>query len=286
MVEKFCSRREFGKLSLLACAAGLTSASQAQKGKPPIGLQLYTLRDLTKSDFSGTLAKVARIGYSAVEFAGYGGLTAEQVRKLLDDLGLACCGTHEGYGALTPETLAKTIEFNQAIRSPFIICPSMPSEFRDQGGDGIKAFAQAMNLAGEQVRSAGMQLCYHNHDFEFKQVDGKTLYDLLLDNVDRQLVKMEIDTYWVKYAGVDPVKLISRLSGRCPLLHMKDMSKTEPRTFAPVGMGVMDIKSIVQAGLAHGTQWFVVEQDQCKGPALEAVSYSYVNLLRVLSKLG
>jgi len=283
MNEKAFSRRTFGKLSLMAGVLGLSTMSSAAKKKVPVGLQLYTLRDLMKDDFAGTLAKVAKIGYPAVEFAGYGHLSAAEVRKLLDDLGLECCGTHEGFDALSAEKIDQTIEFNQAIVNPFIICPSMPGAFRDKGSEGIKAFADAMNEAGAKINQAGMQLCYHNHDFEFKPVDGKTIFDWLLERTEKRLVQIELDTYWAHYAGVDPILWIKKLSGRCPLLHMKDLSKTEPRTFAPVGMGIMNIKGIVKAGQQIGTRWFVVEQDRCQGPALEAVSYSFDHLYRLLS---
>jgi sugar phosphate isomerase/epimerase len=283
MFEKEFSRREFGKMSLLAGALGLTRTGLAQKKKLPIGLQLYTLRDLMKDDFKGTIEKVAKIGYSAVEFAGYGNLTAIEISKLLNDLGLKCCGSHEGYDNLVTATIDKTIEFNKAIGNTYVVCPSMPGEFREKGADGIKAFADDMNIAGEKIKKAGMHLCYHNHDFEFKMVENKTLYDLLLERADAKLVMMEIDTYWVKYANVDPMALIKRLKGRCPLLHMKDMTKTEPPTFAPVGMGMMDIKGIVKAGRNSGTVWYIVEQDRCQGPALEAVSFSFANLTTIVT---
>ncbi len=282
MFDNDFSRREFAKMTMLAGSLAVAGLGLAQKKKLPLGLQLYTLRDLLKDDFKGTIEKVAKIGYSAVEFAGYGGLPAEEVKKLLDDLGLVCCGTHEGWNGLTADVIDKTIAFNRAIGNPYIICPSMPGEFREKGTEGIKAFSDEMNKAGEQVKQAGMQLCYHNHDFEFKQIENKTLYDLLLERTDAKLVKMELDTYWVKFAGLNPIDWIKKLKGRLPLLHMKDMTKTEPVTFAPVGLGSMDIKGIVKAGRKVAVEWFVVEQDRCQGPALEAVSFSYGNLREIL----
>jgi sugar phosphate isomerase/epimerase len=282
-MDRELSRREFGKLATVAAAAlGLGNLASAQNKKLPIAVQMYTLRDLTKIDFKGTMAKVAKIGYTAVEFAGYGGLTAPQVKQLLQDLGLQCAGTHEGYEALTAANIDQTVEFNKAIGNSYVVCPSMPGSFRDKGADGIKEYCDAMNLAGEKISQAGMQLCYHNHDFEFKTVDGQTIYDVMLQRMDAKLVKMEVDTYWVQHANLDPIALINKLGKRCALLHMKDMSKAEPHTFAPVGMGRMDIRGIVKAGKAVAVAWYVVEQDVCQGPADEAIAYSYDNLSRIL----
>ncbi len=276
------SRRDFSKWVALTAAMGLSGLAHSKDKKLPVAVQMYTLRDLAKTDFKGTMAKVAKIGYTAVEFAGYGDLTAPQVKQLLQDLGLECAGTHEGYGALTEANVDKTSEFDKAIGNRYIVCPSMPGEFREQGADGIKTFCDGMNQAGEKIRKAGMQLCYHNHDFEFKAVGGQTIYDVLLERTDAGLVKMEIDTYWVQHANLDPIALIKKLGKRCALLHMKDMTKAEPHTFAPVGMGRMDIRGIVKAGKAVGVAWYIVEQDRCQGPADEAVAHSYDHLSRIL----
>ncbi|OPZ70655.1 MAG: Inosose dehydratase [bacterium ADurb.Bin478] len=281
MFDQPVSRRQFGRWTLAATALGTLAAGCRTKKKLGIGIQLYTLRDLMQNDFTGTLEKVAGLGYPAVEFAGYGGLAAPQVRDLLKRLNLRCCGTHEGYGALTPDALEKTIAFNAAISSPYIICPSMPREFREKGADGVGAFADAMNQAGEKIKQAGMQLCYHNHDFEFQTTDGPSIFDQLLQGTDAELVKMEVDTYWVQHAGLDPIALIKKLQNRCPLLHMKDMTAGEPHTFAPVGQGVMNIKGIIEAGRQAGVQWLVVEQDRCEGSVLDAVAGSYQHLHRL-----
>jgi len=281
MFDKPVSRRQFSGWMLAATALATLAAECSKKKNLGIGIQLYTLRDLMQNDFTGTIEKVASLGYPAVEFAGYGGLSAPQVRDLLKRLNLRCCGAHEGYGALTPEMLEKTIAFNTAIANPYIVCPSMPREFREKGTDGVAAFADAMNQAGEKIKQAGMQLCYHNHDFEFHTAERPSLFDQLLQRTDAELVKMEIDTYWVRHAGLDPIALIKKLQNRCPLLHMKDMTAGEPHTFAPVGQGVMDIMGIIEAGREAGVQWLVVEQDRCEGSVLDAVASSYQHLHRL-----
>ena len=278
------TRREFGKNMLAAGAAGflgLRCGSQpAVQPKQPIGIQLYTLRDLMKDDFRGTIEKVAAMGYPAVEFAGYGGMTAQEVHTMLDDLGLACAGTHEGFGGLQADLEGK-IEFNKAIGNEFIVCPSMPGEYREAGVDGTKTFAGQLNSMGEKIKAADMQFCYHNHAFEFEKADGQVLYDVLMQETDPDLVKAEVDVYWVVRGGVDPVQHIKKYNGRVPLLHMKDMDPSD-ESFAPVGTGSIDLKAIAEAGKASGTVWYIVEQDRTKRPPLEAVEISLNNLKGIL----
>ncbi len=275
------TRREFGKSMLAAGAAGfLGLRCNTVQQKLPIGIQLYTLRDLMREDFRGTIEKVAAMGYPAVEFAGYGGMTAPQVRAMLDDLGLACAGTHEGFGGLQSD-LEEKIEFNKAIGNKFIICPSMPGEYRKGGLEGYKTFAAQLNTIGEKVKAAGMQFCYHNHAFEFEKADGQVLYDVLMQETDPELVKAEVDVYWVVRGGIDPVELIKRYSGRVPLLHMKDMDPAD-ESFAPVGTGSIDLEAVAKAGKASGTVWYIVEQDRTKRPPLEAVEISLNHLKAIL----
>lgn len=278
------TRREFGKKMVVAAGitslAGLASwrcGALHHKKTLPIAIQLYTVRELSREDFKGTLEKVANIGYPAFEFAGYGGLTAVEVKKLLNDLGVVCAGTHEGFEGLYNRT-QEVIDFNAAIGNPYVICPSMPGEYRTGDPNMLQVFAERLNKIGEAVKGGGMQFCYHNHAFEFEMVGGKRMIDILFENTDPNLVQAEVDTFWVQKGGVDPIEFIQQYSGRCPLLHMKDMTNDEEKTFAPVGTGIMDTKGIVTAGKATGTKWYVVEQDRSNTPILEAITTSYNNL--------
>ena len=282
------SRREFTKKLILASSTiGLSAlAARCSKNEQdqvdfPIGIQLYTVRELTKTDFTGTITKIAKMGYDAVEFAGYGNLTAPQVKALLDDLGLQCAGTHEGFGNLD-NNLQERIDFNLAIGNEYIVCPSMPEEWRQNGADGIKAFAEKMNTFGQKIKAAGMQLCYHNHAFEFEKVNDKYIIDHLFEATDHDLVKSELDVYWVVRGGEDPVSFLQNHAGRCPLLHMKDMANDKDKSFAPVGTGTLDMKAIIDMAKKTGAKWFIVEQDRTKLPVLEAIEISLHNLRELL----
>lgn len=288
MTHRTITRRDFtkkvtGSAIGIGCVAAANSASpaSAQKKRTPVALQLYTIRELTGKDFAGTLGIVAKMGYDAVEFAGYGGLAAKDMKKLLGDLGLVCAGTHEGFDRLDTR-LGEVIEYNRTIGNEWLVCPSMPEEWSGKGADGFRAFAERLNVIGEKARQAGMRLCYHNHSFEFKKADGKYLLDILLAAADPKRVDAEVDVYWVKYGGEDPVVFISLHKGRCPLIHMKDMTAGPEPTYAPVGTGILDMKGIVKAARNAGTQWFIVELDDSKLPILEAIEISLKNMRDLL----
>jgi sugar phosphate isomerase/epimerase len=288
MTHRTITRRDFtkkvtGSAIGIGCVAAANSASpaSAQIKRTPVALQLYTVRELTGKDFAGTLGKVAKMGYDAVEFAGYGGLAAKDMKKLLGDLGLVCAGTHEGFDRLDTK-LGEVIEYNRTIGNEWLVCPSMPEEWSGKGADGFRAFAERLNVIGEKARQAGMRLCYHNHSFEFKKADGKYLLDILLDAADPKLVGAEVDVYWVKHGGDDPVAFITRHAGRCPLIHMKDMTGGSEPTDTPVGTGILDMKGIIRASRKAGARWFIVEQDTPKQPILGAVETSLKNMRELL----
>lgn len=241
----------------------------------PVALELYTLRNELKDDFLGTLEKVAEIGYKGVEFAGYGGLSANELKKHLDRLGLVPTGSHVGIDLLK-DKLDEVIEYSIEIGNKYIVCPWNKYETKD---DFIST-AKLLNDIGKKCKEKGLVLCYHNHNHEFQLFDGKYGLDLLYENTDSDLVKAEIDTYWVEYAGVNPVDYIRKYSGRLPLVHLKDMEKGT-RDFAEIGNGTMNIKEIIEASKKAGAEWFIVEQDVCKRPPLESVKISFENIKKM-----
>jgi len=250
----------------------------SRKGSPnPPALQLYTLREMAGKDFTGMLRNVAAVGYGAVEFAGYGGLSAPELKKRLDDLGLVTAGSHIGFEAIAEDT-DNVIDFNLAIGNKWIVCPSMPGGVRTKGGDGFRSFGEQLNRLGERYRAAGLRLAYHNHSFEFAVENGRPLIEYLFEATDPKLVAAEVDVYWVKHGGVDPAVFIAKYADRCKLIHMKDMTNTTPPTFAPVGTGILDMKAIVAAAKKAGAEWYIVEQDRTTGSAIEAVETSCRNL--------
>lgn len=247
----------------------------------PISVQLYTVREPAGKDFPGTLREVARIGYRSVELAGYGNLkTAAEAKKALDNAGLSVAGAHAPIEALEKD-IARVMDENETLGSKLIICPWMP-EARRKDAAGWKSAAKALNQIGRACHERGIDFAYHNHSFEYQKFDGKTGLDILFDNTEPHLVKAEIDVYWVKHGGEDPVARINRLGDRVIALHLKDMASGDDRKFAEVGTGILDFKAILDAAQKHGVRYGAVEQDNTYGTdPLVAIKTSYDNLKKL-----
>jgi sugar phosphate isomerase/epimerase len=244
--------------------------------KIPVALQLYTVRNETAVDFVGTLEKVAEMGYKGVEFAGYGDLSSTELKSHLDRLGLKAVGSHVPLDLLK-NNLDEVIRYNKEIGNKYIVCPYAKFDDFDQ----CKELADFLSEAGKKCKEQGLQMCYHNHAHEFEAINGEAGLDVLFKESEAQNVAAEIDTYWVTRAGVDAPGYVRKYAGRCPIIHLKDMEDSEDKHFAEVGLGVIDIKSIVDAGYDIGAEWFVVEQDKCKRPALESAKISIDNLKKM-----
>lgn len=247
----------------------------------PIALQMYTVRDECAKDFLGTLERVAQIGYQGVEFAGMYDTPAADVAKALKKLGLKAAGIHCGIEALT-DGLDATLNDAHTLGCPFVVCSYLPEALR-KNADDWRASAKRLSEAGAQCKKQGIQLCYHNHSFEFTQFDGQYGLDIFFSAADPEAVKCELDVYWVKHGGVDPVPYIRKYGSRVALLHMKDMAPGPERAFAEVRTGILDMAGIVAEGKRIGTEWFIVEQDVCKRPSLESARISFENLARLLN---
>ena len=246
---------------------------------PPIGAQMYTVRDAAAEDLRAALQRVAKIGYSGVELAGRFGLTASEVSQTLSDLGLTCISAHVSLADLQ-NNLGREIETYQVIGADFLVCPWLPPE--ERGGEaGYYALAADLNRIGEQCQANGLQLCYHHHDFELVRFNGKYALDILLEESDPANLQLEADTYWLKFAGEEPAAYIRRWLGRVPLLHLKDMTATSPPTFAEIGTGILEWPDIFGAAKVGGTQWCIVEQDACFGDPFESLALSLKNLSRL-----
>jgi sugar phosphate isomerase/epimerase len=244
----------------------------------PVALQLYTVRDALAEDFVGTVRQVAEMGYAGVEFGDTGPMSPVELSAFLDDHGLEPAGVHVGFDVLEQD-LERVIEDNLTMRNPWVVCPWMPEDRRVDAA-GWRQVAGTMNEIGARLREAALQLCYHNHSFEFQRFEGQTGFDLFYAAADPQCVQAEIDTYWVQHGGEDPVATIRRFAGRCPLVHLKDMANDEPRSFAEVGNGILDFPGIFAASAEAGVKWYIVEQDVCPGPSLESARVSLENLKR------
>jgi sugar phosphate isomerase/epimerase len=293
MGRRIINRRTFLESAATVSAATLLANKfswAAEHHIAKVGVQLYTVRDLMKSDFDGTIAKVASIGYKEVEFAGYFGRTGQQVRAVCDKNGLSPVSTHVQYDELD-DNFASVVETSKTIGMKYIICPWIPEELR-KSPDIWKQAAEKFNRCGEHSKKAGMQFGYHNHWFEFLPVDGKLPYDQLLKECDANLVKMEMDLCWITAAGGDPLKYFSAYPGRFPLVHVKDL-KTLPKITAggaqnygdtvdltEVGSGLIDWKKIFAQSDKAGIKHYIVEHDHPKQPfdSIET-SYEYLSKL-------
>ncbi|HEY3974609.1 MAG TPA: sugar phosphate isomerase/epimerase [Candidatus Sulfotelmatobacter sp.] len=258
-----------------------------------VGVQLYSVRDAMKDDFDGTLAKVAKIGYKEVEFAGYFGRTSQQVRASLDKVGLTAPSTHVQYDELDDKFPA-VIETSKAIGMNYIVNPWIPEELR-KSPDIWKQASEKFNRCGEQCKQAGIQFAYHNHWFEFLSTNGVRPYDVLLKDCDANLVKMEMDLCWITAAGADPIKYFKMYPGRFPLVHVKDLKKMPaittggPQNFGDtvdlteVGSGLINWKALFQGAdkAGAGIKIYIVEHDHPKMPFESiATSYQYLEKLR------
>jgi sugar phosphate isomerase/epimerase len=298
-------RRTFIETSI--ATAVVTAAANSAWGAATVhhidrvGLQLYTVRDLMKQDFDGTVAGVAKIGYKEVEFAGYYGKTPQEVRALLDSNGLTSPSAHHpmetAAGGKTPalETnLQEIIDGAHIIGQKFLVCPYLDAKSRT--ADGYKRLAESCNRIGEATQKAGIQFAYHNHSFEFQKVDGlDTLpFDYLLSQTDPKHVKVEMDLCWITVGGQDPIAYFNKYPGRFPLVHVKDWSKegADPGGnegavghsvtghLANVGSGSIDWKNIFAHSSKAGIKHYFVENDEAKSLADPKASYDYLTKLQ------
>jgi sugar phosphate isomerase/epimerase len=266
-------RRKFLKQAGLI-SAGMMAAPKLFASAPQrvVGLQLYSLRDQLPKDVKGGIAKVAAAGYKEVEPFGYSkkdgfwGLDAKAFSNLLKANGLTTPSGHFGMDEYfvqgKTDDLQTYIEAANITGMSYIIVPSINGEVL-KTADEFKQVAEKMNKAAELCKKSGLKLGYHNHNFEWKPVDGTTFYEVLLKNTDPALVHMEMDIYWVVRSGQDPVKLFEKYPGRYALCHIKDMDKANHNLNTEVGKGIIDFKTILTekniklSGLKH----FIVEQE-------------------------
>jgi sugar phosphate isomerase/epimerase len=246
------------------------------------------VRNPLSTDIEGTIQAIADIGYNSLELFGYGndqyfGMPASDFYNLVKGKGLKIRSSHHGTGRMNPEargTLVngweKAVEDAVSAGQEYMVCPWISPEER-KSMDSYKELCDLLNNAGDICKKSGLQLCYHNHDFEFVELEGELPMYYLLDNTDAELVKMELDLYWITKAGFDPIEFFEKYPGRTPLWHVKDMDKTPERGFAEVGEGIMDWNKIFAASEKSGLDYFFVEQDVSENP-IESITTSFKNL--------
>ena len=263
------SRRSF----LAVSAAASVVAASSQGKRIPVGLELYSVREELKQDLMGTVRAVAKIGYEVVEFySPYFRWTddyAKDVRKLLDDLGIRCLSTHNDSQSFKPESLSRAIELNQIIGSKLIV---MASPGKVEGMDGWKAVADRLNQAAEKLKPLGMSAGYHNHQTEFKPIDGKRPIEVLAGNTAKDVV-LQLDVGTCVEMGSDPVAWIDKNPGRIRSMHCKDWSPDAGKGYKVLfGEGVAPWKKIFEAAESTGgIEYYLIEQEGSAYPPLETV---------------
>ena len=278
----FLSRSaDLGVLTLLT-----TSLPRAVLADPldiPVGIQLYSVNQELNSDAAGTLKKLQQIGYRNVETAGFGGLSAADFRKLLDDAGLVCPSAHLDFMSgnidanfADAHALGATYVVSSVLRRGTGGLPTLDPAFskyaemlRAMTLEDAKQTAELANRIGEKAKQAGLQYGYHNHFMEFvDQGHGQVAYDVLLKETDPGLVGFEIDCGWMKVAGGDPVHYFKKYPHRFPMIHVKDFVNVGKKNVAPgmrvgseLGHGFIDYKPIFSAAKSEGLKYYFVEQE-------------------------
>ena len=278
-------------ISLLTISTNVNAqgTSAEANGKPFGGLALYTVRDAMMKDARATLEKVAQAGYVNVESAGYNNgkfynLSPADFKSLLDEMKLTPISAHQG--TVNFENVDQQIADLKTAGFKYFVIPVPPMGLftfdnvnkRMTMKGGAKNLADILNKLGKKCKEAGLELLYHNHDFEFaKDDEGNVILDYLLENCDKSVVNFQMDLYWVTKAGKDPLDYFKRYPGRFKIWHVKDMD--EQGRFAPVGNGKIDFKRILAEKKLSGMKYYYVEQDACFNETpLEAIVISHKGL--------
>jgi sugar phosphate isomerase/epimerase len=289
------SRRSFllkGSLAIAGAALLPDHLLAAAVRKPVLGIQLYSIRDDMKKDPSGTLKQLAAMGYKNVEHAGYSqrkfyGYSAKEFKKLLDGFGLLMPSGHTVMGKQHWDAAKNdftdewkyTVEDAAVVGQHYVISPWLDESLR-KNYDDFKAYMDVFNKSGALCKKSGMKFGYHNHDFEFgQQLNGKKIFDLILQNTDPSLVAQQLDIGNMYHAGGIALDIIKQYPGRFELMHVKDEIKTDKGEMGGkyestvLGKGIIPVKEVIDLGKkSGGTKHFIIEQESYQGQApLDAV---------------
>lgn len=285
------SRRTFLKQTGLLAAGIAVAPSFAYTlpKKHPIGLQLYSLRDIIKNDIKGIISKVAAIGYKEVETYGYSvkggfwGLDAKAFYALLKENGISAPSGHydleDFMSGKSSDGLKSYIEAANIIGSEYITVPFLGSGIR-KTADDYKKLAEKLNEGAGICKASDLKFAYHNHDFEFTKFGNTTGYEIMLNNTDKKLVDFELDLYWAVRSNADPLALFKAHPGRFKMFHIKDIDKTNKSVNTEVGQGAVDFKSIFTGAKTAGVKHYFVEHEfNYKPDELGSIktSFDYVN---------
>lgn len=243
-----------------------------------LGLQLYSVKEAAEKDLLGVLEQVAEMGYKGVQFAGFFSHSATEVKAKMDEVGLKAAGAHVQLSEFQ-DNFDELIAYHKEIDNKILICPFLPEEMRTTADD-YKRTAKLFNKIGKKVKDAGFSFGYHNHAFEFDLFDGKTGFDILYENTDPELVKMELDCFWAVHAGQTPDKIMKQYSDRLFSLHLKDLIIEDGEPISTeIGNGVINVVELIEDGKSWNVDWFIVEQEDFKGDPLESAKQNAKEVL-------
>ena len=254
---------------LLLCGAAFAGLAQ---NMPPVGLELYSLRDQFPKDVPGTMAKVKAMGIKYVEVAGTYGLSDGEFKKLLDANGLKAIGTSGEFDQLQKD-VKPIIRNAKALGAKYVVCFWIPHNGDEFTLEDVKKAVAVFNKAGKELKANGLSLAYHPHGYEFRPHEGGTLFDYLVKNLDPQYVNFEMDVFWVKHPGQDPVALLKKYPGRFKLMHLKDRrpgtpgnqnGKADVETNVVLGRGDVGIADIVKQAKKAGVEYMFIEDESSR----------------------
>lgn len=254
-------------------------------GKIPIGLQLYSIRHEAEADLAGTLKKIAAMGYEGADFAGYYGHSAADVKAMLDDAGLRCCGGHLGLNTLLGDELPKTIEYQATLENPYLIVPGLGAEYTGSVENWTRT-AGVFNEIAEKLAPHGMYTGYHNHNTEFPPIDGQIPWEVFMSNTTQRVIG-QLDMGNALNGGADLISLLRKYPGRSGTVHLKPYKTglEGEAAFRPIiGEDSVPWADVFEAcETVGGTQWYIVEYESDAYPPLEAV-HRCLDALRAMDK--
>jgi sugar phosphate isomerase/epimerase len=256
-----------GGLQVTGATAASGETVEPLHSVPPdhIGIQLYTVRDVMATNPQGTLSSLGDIGYATVGVSGLYGHTPEKFRDMLDIGGVRAVLTHTSWEAMNAN-VQRELEIARILGVRYVVVPSLPASLRNVAG--YTHAAAKFQEWGIKCRSAGMKFLFHNHDVDFVKVDGKVLFDILVEQTDPRFVNFELDLYWIIKPGYDPVAYFERYPGRFPVFHVKDMAANG--SFEDLGFGTIDFPRIFARYAQSGIREYVVEHDTPRIPLVTA----------------
>jgi len=230
-----------------------------------IGLQMYSIRTV-EGNLLQRLEKVKAMGFDGVEFAGFEGYSAKELKAKLDELGLVCVGSHTGYD-LFRNDLDQVIEDHKILGAAYINLPGLPlpQGTDEERAEGWKKLAKEFESYAEKINAAGMKFCYHNHYAEFDPIGDTTGEDILFENACPCKVKMELDTCWIEYTGKKSVDFMSKYPKHVGLLHIKELTGYHDGAAKIIGTGAIDFPPIVKLGKELGVPWLIIEHEGLTG---------------------